>query len=162
MTFDDASKRDADWRKALIARYEPSVWPQIEVGDGWRPLIEFLYDEVDESDCISVGQVKEKFGTLCFYLDHDYECRGETDGNCSHLARMYRITSAIESLSGYMCEQCGARSTKPPPLKEGERRGWIHTECDDCRHTRLEERERQAREWEIRKAAEQSIKDGNL
>ena len=154
MTSDDANKSDADWRKVLLARYTPSVWAQIEVGDGWRPLIEFLYDEVDKHDCISVAQVKEKFGGLRFYLNHDYECLGEADLGCPHLKAMEGSVRVIEALSGYMCEQCGDRSTKTP-LKEGERRGWIHTECDDCRHARLEARERQAREWEARKAADQ-------
>lgn len=68
----------------------------------------------DEVPQVVVDQVKEKFGTLRFY----YHGGNDTiDG----------MVSMAESMSGVMCETCGA---------PGKRRGggWIYTACDV--HTR--------------------------
>jgi len=57
-------------------------------------------------------QVKEKYGTLRFYLSH------ETD-------KMERLISEAESKTSTTCESCGS---------EGEVRndGWVATRCDEC------------------------------
>lgn len=58
------------------------------------------------------SQVKEKFGTLSFYMS------SATD-------EMYKLISEAERKSGETCEDCGA---------PGKRRGggWIVTMCDSC------------------------------
>jgi hypothetical protein len=58
------------------------------------------------------SQVKEKFGTLRFYLTHG------TD-------EMYAITDEAERRSASTCEACG----KPGKLRG---RGWLYTRCAKC------------------------------
>jgi hypothetical protein len=64
----------------------------------------------DGCEQVVVEQVKEKFGTLRFYVSGGDDT---TDG----------MITMVESLSAIMCETCGA---------PGERRhgGWIRTLCD--------------------------------
>lgn len=92
-------------------------------GDGWEKIIreaaeklepllvkekaEFQDDEVPRA-----SQVKEKFGTLRFYLSHG------TD-------EMMQIVAEAERKSAETCEQCGEKGT----LRRG---GWLITLCDDC------------------------------
>lgn len=66
----------------------------------------------DAQNTITATQVKEKFGTLRFYLS------GFTD-------KMDAIIAEAERKSGVTCEMCG---------KPGKRRGrnWISTLCQDC------------------------------
>lgn len=62
---------------------------------------------------VVVDQVKEKFGTLRFYYTGgDDQIRG--------------MVSMAESMSGVMCEECGAPGTTGG-------RGWISTLCDTHR-----------------------------
>jgi hypothetical protein len=58
------------------------------------------------------SQIKEKYGTLRFYLTHS------TD-------EMYAITVEAERKSKDICEICG----KPGKLRE---RGWLYTRCLAC------------------------------
>lgn len=58
-------------------------------------------------------QVKEKYGTLRFYV---------SNANKTH----YKLISMAEHMSAKTCEVCGKPST---PNKE--RTGWITTRCDD-------------------------------
>ena len=97
-----------------------------ECGDGWFDLIDELCGNIqryiDQNPRLNVPQVvveqvKEKFGTLRFYV------RGGDD-----LTR--GMIWFAESMSGRICETCG---------KPGKRRGhgWIYTACDE--HTRKED-----------------------
>lgn len=58
------------------------------------------------------SQVKEKFGTLSFYMTSATE-------------EMWKLISEAEKKSGEICEDCGA----PGELRPG---GWIRTLCNDC------------------------------
>lgn len=112
-----------------------------EHGDGWFNIIDHLCYNIqehidwrnsqrelllkdnpynrpipDEVPQVVVDQVKEKFGTLRFYYHGGDEV---IDG----MVRM------AESMSGVMCEKCGA----PGKLRGG---GWVYTACDA--HTREE------------------------
>jgi hypothetical protein len=109
-------------------------------GDGWYDLIDCLCGVVQNivnnaertnkvvDDCIAkgekppyekvhipyveAGQVKEKFGTLRFYID------GGNDV----------INGAIwmaENMSAYICENCGDSGKL-------RGRGWVKTLCDGC------------------------------
>lgn len=62
----------------------------------------------------TVSQVKEKFGTLRFYIH---------SGSVEH----YNYISFAESMSACTCETCG---------KPGKRlgRGWIYTACEEHAH----------------------------
>lgn len=83
------------------------------VGPGWLPILDRLAD-----DLVKMGwdrelhQVKEKFGTLRFYIGHG------TD------AMFARIDQA-EQESARTCEGCGA----PGTARGG---GWVKTLCDAC------------------------------
>lgn len=87
------------------------------VGDGWIPILDRLAE-----DLIRMGwdrdlrQVKEKFGTLRFYVgDHTEEM--------SH-----RIFQAEEE-SGVTCEECGKPGEVDGP-------GWLKCLCAECRTQR--------------------------
>jgi hypothetical protein len=89
----------------------------IEVGDGWYQLIDSLCSTI-QNQCDNSGvqtealQVKEKFGTLRFYITcwDDY---------------IYGAIDMAEKMSSHICENCGA---------VGKIRGasWLVTLCDKC------------------------------
>jgi hypothetical protein len=95
-----------------------------ECGDGWydliRELSEKLYPLIEKikpdeyGTCCSASQVKEKYGTLRFYM------HTETD-EMSDLIREY------EDRSSRICEACG----KPGNLQERNR--WYSTTCEEHR-----------------------------
>jgi hypothetical protein len=104
---------------------ESCMYWGFECGGGWFDLIDELCDNIQKYidqnprrnvPQVVVEQVKEKFGTLRFYVSGgDDLTRG--------------MIWFAESMSGRICETCG---------KPGERRGngWINTACDE--HTRKE------------------------
>lgn len=99
-------------------------------GDGWFNIIDCLSatiadimknhpgrkhltrEEFDENVQVRVAQVKEKFGSLRFYVDN---------GNSEVSAAI----ALAESLSGRTCEYCGAQGTP-------RRGGWVKVRCDVC------------------------------
>lgn len=93
-----------------------------DVGDGWEPLIrraaekieaEILKMPEDQRAEVRASQVKEKFGTLRFYMT----------------AQNDEITEAIreaEEASAHTCEKCGAPG-------EVNTSGWRSTLCVACR-----------------------------
>lgn len=96
-----------------------------ECGDGWEPLIRALsakleaaiaaLPEADQPNYKAM-QVKEKFGTLRFYLTMGSD-------------EMFAACDEAEAHSAETCEGCG---------QLGKRRGggWIVTECDSCAEKR--------------------------
>lgn len=85
-----------------------------DCGDGWYDLLDNLcgaiasYGNVDD---VKIDQIKEKFGTLRFYV---------TGGD-----RMVDgMIWMAEHMSGYICETCG---------KRGKQRNapWLYTACDE-------------------------------
>lgn len=90
-----------------------------EHGDGWYWLIDTLCDHIQRYinnnghlhiEQVVAVQVKEKFGTLCFYYDGGNEyIRG--------------IVSHAEFLSGRICEMCGSTNDI------GTTQGWLTTLC---------------------------------
>lgn len=90
-----------------------------ECGDGWYNIINRLCsnlqwntDHNDEPQIIA-AQVKEKFGSLHFYI------RGGTESQNT-------VISFVESLSYHICEKCGS-------MKDiGHTGGWITTLCEEC------------------------------
>lgn len=88
-----------------------------ETGPGWHWLLSAAAGWIEETG-VPTGfrsvQVKEKFGTLRWYV-----CSSE-DEDRLHAGR---IISAAEWVSGAVCETCGA----PGRTRPG---GWIRTMCD--------------------------------
>lgn len=93
-------------------------------GDGWyglireaaeklEPLIVAIREQApDESYFPRASQVKEKFGTLRFYMS------SSTD-------EMEKIIDEAERKSAETCETCGSTGE----LRKG---GWLVTLCDKC------------------------------
>jgi len=82
-----------------------------------KNLSEWIYEKAPRKKhvpiTVSITQIKEKFGGLCFY----YFGGDDTISGMVHLA---------ESLSYRTCEQCGTTNNV------GRTKGWIYTCCWDC------------------------------
>lgn len=95
--------------------FEYCKW--FECGNGWFKIINDVAKKITslpnwkELSC-RASQVKEKFGTLSFYMDT------ETD-------EISEIIREAEKLSAKTCEICG---------EPGSFRGnmWFYTNCDKC------------------------------
>jgi hypothetical protein len=87
-----------------------------ECGDGWElsakiePIIAAM--PVEEQPNFRASQVKEKFGTLRFYM---------TMGNDA----IWAAIDEADAKSAVTCECCG----KPGSVRGG---GWIKVQCDAC------------------------------
>jgi hypothetical protein len=115
--------------KALVAKYPQIFKAQnpkqehmqmfgFECGDGWFDIIDQLCSllmidhEFNPDHTVPVAQqVKEKFGTLRFYVDQANEYQ-------------YKLIDRAEKLSAETCEQCGE-----PGTLDGSR-SWIKTVCE--------------------------------
>ena len=90
-------------------------------GDGWFLIIWNLSEKLEkiilsfpeeERAQICATQVKEKFGTLRFYMSLYYK-------------EIEDLIDQAEELSSQVCERCGS----PGKTRPG---GWILTLCDSC------------------------------
>jgi len=98
-----------------------------ECDDGWYNIIDdlcgciqgYLNSNAERNGVAQVvaTQVKEKWGSLCFYYDGGDEL---IDG-MSWLAEYQSRTT---------CEECGARGELMST--GGHRHGWLKTLCNDC------------------------------
>lgn len=89
------------------------------VNDGWLPVIDRLCEKIQTNvdkrgiKQIEAEQVKEKYASLCFYVNyHDKEING-------------MIREAQHEASA-ICEKCG----KGGHVREDD--GWLQVLCDDC------------------------------
>ena len=93
-----------------------------ECGDGWEPIIReaadkiekeilTLSDEERENGTGQASQVKEKYGTLRFYLSRATDV-------------MWKAVEEAEEKSETTCETCG----KPGSIRG---RSWIYTACEE-------------------------------
>lgn len=120
------------FRRTRDPRY-PFPMFGFECGDGWFQLIWNLCEDLEKMDQenfdklpeevkakslleqneirLCVDQVKEKFGSLRFYISSGTE-------------EMYDRINKAEEDSTTICETCG----KPGKLR---REGWFYTACDD-------------------------------
>jgi len=101
-------------------RYPENVWyggglkresALSSVGKGWSNIINRLYDAKPKN--VQVTQVKEKFGSLRFYVSSAPEW-------------YFDLIDYYEEKSETICEKCGESG------KLRENMGWILTLCDDC------------------------------
>lgn len=123
------------WKQDLLDRHKPYVWAGIDCDEGWRPLVEAFYALADKHPCVVVAQVKEKYGTLRLYWDHDHEkCQQlywdkEAQSMTlrdpeKHYSQLQGLVDGLDYASGFVCELCG---------KFGRVRGgsWVRTLCDE-------------------------------
>lgn len=84
-------------------------------GKGWFLLLDELCSKIKDIH-VTAKQVKEKFGTLRFYIEGT--------------EKAHNIVSDYEDKSGTVCEDCGG------PGETENKGGWLKTICPDCRKTR--------------------------
>jgi len=93
----------------------------LDCGDGWFVLIDALSNHLEHhilqldpglQEQIWAEQIKEKYGSLRYYLSHSTTV-------------MEAIISFAEDMSAHICEECG----HPGRRRNG---GWIKTLCDAC------------------------------
>ena len=98
--------------------YTPFELFGVEVGKGWWPLVEPIYNRIqalnEAGANIEITQVKEKWGELCIYVS------GAPD-------EIYDMIREAEKKSHYICEKCG----KPAERVISEP-FWVYTLCPDC------------------------------
>ncbi len=98
--------------------YTPFELFGCEVGKGWRPLVEPIYNRIQELNeqgaGIEITQIKEKWGELCIYLS----------GYTEELEKMIK---QAEEKSIHICETCGK-----PGERVISRFSWIYTRCPEC------------------------------
>jgi hypothetical protein len=133
----------SDWKSMLLLQnYDmlpsdgrmPVAMFGIECGEGWKGILEKLFDDIRSMSCanpgmppVTVHQIKEKFGALRFYYD----------GGDENVAQAVRDA---EHASYETCELCGTTENV------GHTSGWILTCCGECHRTCDNEYVR-AREW---------------
>lgn len=84
-------------------------------GDGWYNILDELCAKLEPYGVVA-AQVKEKFGTLRFYLEATPSDKWE---------EIHKLIGEAELKSSETCEQCG----KPGTIRGG---GWVRCLCDDC------------------------------
>ena len=117
----------ADWLSAQKAyneikdRLGENLYPDINPDAKWNKVItEELLDKrfrelsIAEAGVPEAAQVKEKFGTLRFYV------HGATD-------EQYAMIRFAENLSSTICEVCGSMKGRL------NNNGWIRCRCKNCR-----------------------------
>lgn len=97
----------------------------VHVDAGWLPLLRRWAEAVDlvftEHPELYIHQIKEKFGTLRLYTNHEVRS-----------TLLDRATAIAEVESSHTCEVCGA---------DGElrsSRAWVRTLCDTCAEPKKE------------------------
>lgn len=102
---------------------ERPVWRSVDTGPGWYEIILDCDRKLREiKPDYKVVQVKEKFGTLRYYID-----AYPTDE--AEYKRFAEVIREAESKTEITCELCGQEGT----LRSG---GWIRTLCDSCEAAR--------------------------
>lgn len=117
-----------------------------ECEDGWLHLIQEIAKFIsDRTDKCQAAQVKEKFGTLRFYIDCG---EGTTEELYKEIAE---YISAVERLSYYVCEDCGTKVDDTNRAKNTSY--WIRNICVTCKQKQdLQEEEAMMRKaWKVNK-----------
>ncbi len=84
------------------------------VGRGWISLLERIFVLAEPDENAIIGQIKEKYGSLRVYLEHD-----------GVSAKLLRVIDEVERESETICEACGA-----PAKTSISESHWIYTFCD--------------------------------
>ena len=90
------------------------------VGDGWRPLIEELDQQLSTLDSeYTIEQIKEKFGGLRYYIS----------SNSDNAKKLYELEREYEEKSFTICEECGSSDSV---TTDREKKYWVKTLCAKC------------------------------
>ena len=94
-----------------------------ECGDGWFDIIkelstnlesEILKETEQNRDMFRASQVKQKLGSLRFYLTH-------------YTPKMEELIFITEKISQTVCESCGRGNAT-----QRKKSGYIYVSCDEC------------------------------
>lgn len=127
----------------------PTVFKEtfyFECEDGWLHLIQEIAKFIsDRTDKCQAAQVKEKFGTLRFYIDCQEGLSEET------YKEIAEYINAVERLSYYVCEYCGSKLDETNRSKNTSY--WIKNICITCKQKEdLQEEEAMMRKaWKANK-----------
>ena len=107
-----------------ILRRIPDGWGRwLSVDAGWYPLVIATDTQLALLDPdYRVHQIKEKFGTLCYYC-----WLSDDDADSDLFDAMYAITDDAERASALICERCGE-----PGMLHQSRRIRVKTLCATC------------------------------
>lgn len=92
----------------------------LDCGDGWYKIIDRLCDTIQSyidnngKPQVEATQVKEKFGTLSFYVENTNEF-------------IYGMIALAENMSRYTCEECGDKG------ELYEKNHWWRVRCEVCK-----------------------------
>lgn len=123
---------------------------KLSVGEGWGHLLDALFETLDfiaQDDFLKetyIAQVKEKFGTLRFYIG-------------SGTDEQFAAIRMAEHMSGYVCEGCGN------PGKNQSDGGWWVTLCVPClkaRHKRRKKDNWKHRWWSLKLRLKKMLRIG--
>lgn len=95
----------------------------LSVDAGWYPLVIATDTQLARLDPrYRVHQIKEKFGTLCYYC-----WLSDDDASSEPFDAMFAITDDAERASAIICERCGQ-----PGILHQSRRVRVKTLCTSC------------------------------
>jgi hypothetical protein len=101
-----------DWRNRLRDRF-PALDGGFDHGPGWSDIYYAVCEWAEEAgEAFGMSYAKEKWGILSIFPT------AWPGGDLSF------IEEAMEQLSGFLCEECGA------PGQRQRRGGWIVTRCE--------------------------------
>lgn len=108
-------KYPALYRQRNLPMTQTCLFWGLECGNGWEKIIDELSEAIVKAgnNQVKATQVKEKYGTLHFYVDYANE---EVDS----------LILRAEIKSSKTCEVCG----KPGKLNNGP---WYSVRCPKCR-----------------------------
>ena len=105
----------------LLSRFNPDFPMSLDVGPGWIYIVADLNEQLSYIDPhYKIAQIKEKFGTLRYYVDLSYD---REDYIPFDIVRI--LISNAENLSSHTCELCGE-------LGRLTDSSWRKTLCDSC------------------------------
>jgi hypothetical protein len=114
----DFTKWWKPWQRALAEKHSltcPPGWYGFACGEGWATLLDEAFGALRALGWNGeIHQIKEKFGTLRFYVAQDGD------------QRFRPIIEKAEAASTRTCEECGAPGTLCGLTS------WWHTLCPGC------------------------------
>lgn len=103
----------------ILDRFDEGWIKSIDCGDGWEQIILDLDADLTEMDPnYRIQQIKEKFGGLRYYIEHDH---GDHDWKTCPLEARIR---AAEIAAINTCEVCGKHG-----MNRRSDSGWYETRC---------------------------------
>ena len=132
---------------ALLTNY-PKIFRngfQFECDDGWYQLIsdlcKYIQGMIDNNDHLELQQVKavqvkEKFGTLRFYIEYFESVKGNKRQE-EWWSKVYGAIHFAEFISRRFCERCGINQN----VKMRSLTGRYHIYCDSCEEQYMREQD---------------------